>query len=201
MTPQLCDTSPTTTTTMNLPTQFNLGDTVATSATITAPPEALPQRERFKVNNVTQPFTVYHNQPPPPQVLQQQRTMTSTFRRRQRRRRQQQYCQIGNNNKNNRFAALSDNNNDNDIVDNDVDDNNDDNIDDKPVSMSRNKKAKNKNKKKKRIYLESTRMLRWLEDNFKSSKSAISGRGNQAYVLATGPIYDQRVRDNYEMQV
>ena len=44
-------------------------------------------------------------------------------------------------------------------------------------------------------------MLRWLEDNSKSSKSATSGRGNQACVIATAPIYDQWVRDNYEMQV
>ena len=44
-------------------------------------------------------------------------------------------------------------------------------------------------------------MLRWLEDNSRSSKSAIGGRGNQAYVLAAGPIYDQWVRDNYEIQV
>ena len=115
----------------------------------------------------------------------------SAFRRRQRRRRQQQYCQIDNNN--NRFATLSDKNNGNDIVEDDDDD--------KPVSMSRNKKTKKKKKKKKRIYLEPTRMLRWLEDNSKSSKSAISGRDNQAYMLATAPIYDQWVRDNYEMQV
>ena len=57
--PQLRDTSPTTTTPMYLPNQFNLGETAATSATITtAPPQALTQRERFRVNNVTQPFTV-----------------------------------------------------------------------------------------------------------------------------------------------
>ena len=55
---QLRDTSPTTTTTINLPNQFNLGEKAATSTTITAPPEALPQRECFRVNNVTQPFTV-----------------------------------------------------------------------------------------------------------------------------------------------
>ena len=55
---QLHDTSPTTTTTINLLNQFNLGETAATSATITAPLEALPQRERFTVNNVTQPFTI-----------------------------------------------------------------------------------------------------------------------------------------------
>ena len=57
---QLRDTSltTTTTTTINLPNQFNLEENAATSATITAPPEALPQRERFRVNNVTQSFTV-----------------------------------------------------------------------------------------------------------------------------------------------
>ena len=80
------------------------------------------------------------------------------------------------------------------------DDDNDDDIDD-PAPMNRNKKMKNKNTKKKRIYLEPTRMLRWLEDHSKNSKSSISGRGNQAYVLATGPIYYQWVRDNYAMQV
>ena len=90
MPPQLRDTSPTTTT-VNLPNQFNLGETAAASATTTVPPEALPQRERFRVNNVTQPFTVDQNEennqnqppppPPPPQVLQQQqeRITTSAF--------------------------------------------------------------------------------------------------------------------------
>ena len=155
MLPQLRDISPTTTTT-NLPNQFNLGEAAtvtATTATIMAPPEALPQRERFRVNNVTQPFTVdqnnenYPNQPPP-QVLQQERTTTSSFRRQQRRRRQQQYRQIDNNN---RFAVLSDhddndNDNDNDIVDDDKDDDTDD-----PVSTNRNKKMTIKNKKPSKI--------------------------------------------------
>ena len=84
-----------------------------------------------------------------------------------------------------------------------VNDDNNDEADDL-VAMNRSKKMKiknNKTSKKKRIYLEPTRMLRWLEDNSRSSKSAISGRGNQAYVLATGPIYDRWVRDNYEIQV
>ena len=128
---------------------------------------------------------------------------TSTFRCRQRRRRQQQYRQFDNNNdnnnNNNRFAVLSDNNDDNDIIVDDDDVNDDDMYD--PVPMNRSKKTKKKNKKKERIYLEPIRMLRWLEDHSKSSKSSISGRGNQAYVLATGPIYDEWVRDNYEMQV
>ncbi|CAF5216877.1 unnamed protein product, partial [Rotaria magnacalcarata] len=33
------------------------------------------------------------------------------------------------------------------------------------------------------------------------SKKAISGRGNQAYALASAPIYDEWVRNNYEVQV
>ena len=153
MPPQLCDISPSTMTT-NLPNRFNLElAATATTATIMAPPEALPQRERFRINNVTQPFTVDHNEennqnqppPPPPQVLQQERITTSSFRHQQRRRRQQQYRQIDNNN---RFAVLSDNNddNDNDMVN---DDNNDD-TDDPPVSMNRNKKMKIKNKTSKK---------------------------------------------------
>ena len=75
---------------------------------------------------------------------------------------------------------------------------------DDPVYMNRNKKMKiknNKTSKKKRIYLEPTGMLRWLEDNSRRSKSAGSGRGNRAYVLATGSIYDRWVRNNYEIQV
>ncbi|CAF3329392.1 unnamed protein product [Rotaria socialis] len=44
-------------------------------------------------------------------------------------------------------------------------------------------------------------MLRWFEDNSKSSKNSISGRGNQAYLLATAPIYDEWIRNNYELQV
>ena len=58
MPPHLRDTSPMTTTAMYLPNQFNLGETAATSAIITTPPEALPQHERFKVDNVTQPFAM-----------------------------------------------------------------------------------------------------------------------------------------------
>ncbi|CAF4584334.1 unnamed protein product, partial [Rotaria magnacalcarata] len=44
-------------------------------------------------------------------------------------------------------------------------------------------------------------MLRWFEDNSKSSKNSASGRGNQAYLLATAPIYDEWIRNNYELQV
>ncbi|CAF4758177.1 unnamed protein product, partial [Rotaria sp. Silwood2] len=34
-----------------------------------------------------------------------------------------------------------------------------------------------------------------------SSKNAIIGRGNQAYVLASASSYDEWVRNNYELQV
>ncbi|CAF1501807.1 unnamed protein product [Adineta ricciae] len=52
-------------------------------------------------------------------------------------------------------------------------------------------------KKRIRLYFQTNRILKWFEDN---SKSSISGRGNQAYVLATTPIYDEWVRNNYELQ-
>ena len=41
-------------------------------------------------------------------------------------------------------------------------------------------------------------MFTWFQAN---AANGISGRGNQAYVLATAPIYDQWIRDNYELQV
>ncbi|CAF2106626.1 unnamed protein product [Rotaria magnacalcarata] len=43
-------------------------------------------------------------------------------------------------------------------------------------------------------------MLRWFEDNSKNSKNSVSGRGNQVYTLAIAPIYDEWVRNNYELQ-
>ncbi|CAF2157733.1 unnamed protein product, partial [Rotaria magnacalcarata] len=55
--------------------------------------------------------------------------------------------------------------------------------------------------KKTRLYLESNRIFKWLENHSKNSKNAASGRGNQAYVLAATSIYDDWVRNNYELQV
>ncbi|CAF4744566.1 unnamed protein product, partial [Rotaria sp. Silwood2] len=52
-----------------------------------------------------------------------------------------------------------------------------------------------------RPYLESTRILKWLEDHSRTSNNAISSRGNQAYVLASASSYDNWVRNNYESQV
>ncbi|CAF1517775.1 unnamed protein product [Rotaria sordida] len=57
-----------------------------------------------------------------------------------------------------------------------------------PILGTRNRSKKDKNKKKLRRYLESNRILKWLEDHSRSSKNAISGRGNQAYVLASTSI-------------
>ncbi|CAF3363452.1 unnamed protein product [Rotaria socialis] len=193
---------PSPTTTSNLPSEFNLGATTTTEAAAitTAPPDALPQRERFAAttttafdtNNYTQPFI----------VNRQQQSTTSSHRRQIRRGKQQQQRYRPTSNKNNnRFALLSDNNdNDNNIVDND----NDNNIVeiDAPITANPYNNKKDKMKKKKtHLYLEPTRMLRWFEDNSKSSKNSISGRGNQAYLLATAPIYDEWIRNNYELQV
>ena len=38
----------------------------------------------------------------------------------------------------------------------------------------------------------------YLQKNF---ASAVTSRGNQAYVLAAAPIYDEWIRCNYELQV
>ncbi|CAF1364679.1 unnamed protein product [Rotaria sp. Silwood1] len=58
---------------------------------------------------------------------------------------------------------------------------------------------KNNNKKlKRRIYLESNRIMRYMQDN---SSVIVGGRGNQAYILVTAPMYDEWVRNNYELQV
>ena len=157
----------------NLPPGFNVE---ATRSRITnAPPDALPQRERFATRNTTQPFVVVNqdNQQPQQQRQQRPRRTTSSYRRREGR--------------NNRFAVLA--NDDDDLIEL---------MDIKDEPMPFNKKN---NKKKTRLYLDSNRILKWLEDHSRSSKNAISGRGNQKYVLASTSIYDDWVRNNYELQV
>ncbi|MCC7160058.1 MAG: hypothetical protein IT281_11070, partial [Ignavibacteria bacterium] len=167
--------------------------TTEAAAITTAPPDALPQRERFAAttttafdtNNNTQPFI----------VNRQQQSTTSSHRRQVRRGKQQQRYRPTSNKNNNRFALLSDDNdneNDNDVVEIDA-----------PIvtTNQNNKKNKITKKNKTHLYLKPTRMLRWFEDNSKSSKNSISGRGNQAYLLATAPIYDEWIRNNYELQV
>ncbi|CAF4935127.1 unnamed protein product, partial [Rotaria socialis] len=175
MPPEIREPSP------NLPPDFNLETTTTTTTTTTAPPDALPQRERFAtIRNTTQPFVVNQdNQQPQQQPRQQQnprqRRTTSSYRRRQGR--------------NNRFTVLADENED-------EENNIEMDIKDEPIPF----KAYNK-KKKTRLYLESNRILKWLENYSKSSKNAVSGRGNQAYVLAATAIYDDWIRNNYELQV
>ncbi|CAF4430201.1 unnamed protein product [Rotaria socialis] len=189
---ELRDPSPTTTS--NLPSEFNLGATTTTEAAAitTAPPDALPQTERFAAttttafdtNNNTQPFIVNR---------QQQQSTTSSHRRQTRRGKQQRYRSTSNEN-NNRYALLSDDNdieNDNDVVE----------IDAPIITANQNNKKTKTTNKKTHLYLEPTRMLRWFEDNSKSSKNSASGLGNQAYLLATAPIYDEWIRNSYELQV
>ncbi|CAF3783142.1 unnamed protein product [Rotaria sp. Silwood1] len=162
----------------NLPSEFNIATTIAptTTTTTTATSDALPQREIFARRNTTQSFTVNENN----QNQRVQRKTTSSFRRRQRR--------------NNRFAVLPDENDK--LSDVEVE------VTDEPIPSIINKKQrKDKNKKKIRRYLEPNRILKWLEDHSRSSKNAIMGRGNQAYVLASASIYDEWVRNNYELQV
>ncbi|CAF4280757.1 unnamed protein product, partial [Rotaria sordida] len=68
-------------------------------------------------------------------------------------------------------------------------------------SNTNKKQRKDKNKKKIRRYLQPNCILKWLEEHSRSSKTAISGRGNQAYVLSAVSIYYEWVRNNYELQV
>ena len=111
---------------------------------------------------------------------------TASYRRRQRRIRQQQY------------QAEAD-------TSTDIESNYDENMNDiTPLiynNVNNNKKKPSNNrtrKKNQRIYLEPSRILRYMQDN---AFNIISARGNQAYVLAASPIYHEWVRNNYELQV
>ncbi|CAF4469837.1 unnamed protein product [Rotaria sp. Silwood2] len=171
-----------------LPTEFNLN----------APPDALPQRQIFNTtatttNNTTQPFVVNQNDQNWQQQQQNRQTTIAPFRRRQRRNQQRQYRQTRGVD-NNRFSALAD-----------VQDIGPDEIDltnEEPI-QNNNINNNNKKSKKSRLYLEPNRLLKWFEDKFSKNpqKNPLSGRGNQAYLLATAPIYDEWVRNNYELQV
>ena len=163
----------------------------------TTPIIGLPQRRQFvttPATDATQPFDVNdqgqeEEQGSVPQFqqtnnYQQGRTTTTSFQRRQRRIRQEQYRQMTANV--NRFNVL------NDELDNVA--RNDDNINIQRVD----RKLKKQQHKKKRLYLEHNRIMSFLQKN---CIHAINARGNQAYVLATAPIYDDWVRNNYELQV
>ena len=179
----------------NLPSDFNLVSNTA----VAAPVNALPQRQPRQVTgtNVTQPFNINNNMTVPDQqpqqqqqqrinLQQQQQITTASFRRRQRRLRQEQFRSNAPLDNNNRFAGLE-----NEDILPDVE-----NIDD--VAKNNKPKGENIKKKKQRLYLEPNRIMRYMQDN---SSTIVSGRGNQAYTLATTSIYDEWVRNNYELQV
>ena len=171
---------------------------------------ALPQREQFKTttNNVTstQPFVVHpennqdrpgNNQNQPKQRQQQQgKVTTSAFRHRQRRNRQQQHKNSDDIVSNNKFQLLAE---EEDHGNDDLDENSDELL--QPNENINNKNQNKKNKyKQKASYLDENRMFSWFK-NDPSTKEIIKSRGNQNYVLASAPIYDEWVRTYYDLQI
>ncbi|CAM2705332.1 unnamed protein product [Rotaria socialis] len=212
---QLRDTSPVL---ANLPSNSNLNTDPTTTATRpNQPANALPQRTKFATqtqtitaasHNTTQPFTVNvdtNDLDQQQQSSRQQRPTanTSTRRRQNRRNRQQQYHNTADNyNPNyNKFTELSEAD-----ASTDIESNYDDDIKDAAPSINKNNNnnktkqqtEQNRNNKKKRSYLEPNRIMRYMQDN---ASPIISSRGNQAYILASTTIYDDWIRDNYDLQV
>ena len=218
MPPELRDMSPVDV--PNLPADFNLTNSGATTTSTRprTPNNALPQRSKFVTqtvtsNNRTQPFNVTddntndnrNQQARQPSRNQQQRqqqlpnttTTTASFVRRKRRNRQKQYRNMTNqyDENYNRFDALRETD-----VSTDIESNyGDEATDASPFRNNINNNNKqNKTKKKQRIYLQPNRIMRYMQDN---SSTTVTGRGNQAYVLAASSIYDEWIRNNYELQV
>ncbi|CAF4678970.1 unnamed protein product, partial [Rotaria socialis] len=213
---QLRDTSPVL---ANLPSNFNLNTDPTTTATRPNPPaNALPQRPKFATqtqtitaasHNTTQPFIVNVDtnvlDQQQQQSSQQRPTTNTSTRRRQNRRNRQQQCHntADNYNQNyNRFTELSDAE-----TCADIESNYDDDISDAAPLINKtnnNNKMKQQteqnssNKKKKRSYLEPNRIMRYMQDN---ASAIINSRGNQAYILASTTIYDDWIRNNYDLQV
>ena len=179
MPPQLRDPSPST---VDLPSEFNIA-TTTTATTMEAPVNALPQRQRFI--NTTQPFETNsrngNRENDNLQPTAQQPTTTATYRRRQRRQIQQQYRREEGQN---RFAPLAAGNEQEEATEMDCTN--------EPNSINKTSKQKT------RLYLQQNRMFAWFQTN---AANVISGRGNQAYVLAAAHIYDIWIRSNYELQV
>jgi hypothetical protein len=159
-----------------------------------------PRQQNNNNNNTTQPFQATN--PVDSRSYQRKEGLkrtqfikptTSAFRRRQQRQ-----------DTNNRFAPLADDNeNPSSDVEFDGDTDNDNGQEIHPTMEraypSSKKKRKNKTwKQQSRVYLDTNRILRYLQDN---APATISGRGNQAYALAATPIYDEWVRCNYDLQV
>ncbi|CAF4416054.1 unnamed protein product [Rotaria socialis] len=157
-------------------------------------------------HSTTQPFTVNvdTNDLDQQQQSSQQRptTNTSTRRRQNRRNRQQQQYPNTADNYNlnyNKFTELSEAD-----ACADIESNYDDDISDDAPIINKNKiknKAKqqteqNRNNKKKRSYLEPNRIMCYMQDN---ASTIISSCGNQAYILASTTIYDDWIRNNYDL--
>ncbi|CAF4635762.1 unnamed protein product, partial [Rotaria socialis] len=192
-------------------------DPTTTATRPNQPANALPQRTKFATqtqtitaasHNTTQPFTVNvdtNDLDQQQQSSRQQRPTanTSTRRRQNRRNRQQQYHNTADNyNPNyNKFTELSEAD-----ASTDIESNYDDDIKDAAPSINKNNNnnktkqqtEQNRNNKKKRSYLEPNRIMRYMQDN---ASPIISSRGNQAYILASTTIYDDWIRDNYDLQV
>ncbi|CAF3700301.1 unnamed protein product [Rotaria socialis] len=149
-------------------------------------------------HNTTQSFTVNvdTNDLDQQQQSSQHRptTNTSTRRCQQRRNRQEQYRNTADSDNNynyNRFNDLTEAD-----ANTDIESNYDDvmNNDAAPIIN----KNKNNNKKMKIFYLEPNRIMRYMQD---SASPIFSSRGNQAYILASTTIYDDWIRNNYDLQV
>ena len=178
MPPELRDESP----------DSNININSRTTTRPQTPIDALPQRRIFAAPttitaNETQPFELNEQESAAPNHRTTD-TTTASYRRRQRRVRQQEYRDM-----NNRFNVLIDE------ADQTEPEQEQGNIN----SSRRQIKFKSLPKvNKKRLYLEHNRIMSYLQKNFASN---ITSRGNQAYVLAASPIYDEWIRSNYELQV
>jgi hypothetical protein len=198
---------------LNLPDDFDLISTAT-------PVDALPQRSTTQtirrtttsINNDTQPFDIINDNQRPQPLTQATTTLTtktttSSFRRRQRRLKRREFAQNQNQDVNhNRYATLDnenlDNDNGNEEISSGIGDDNEDDDDGVNIIINgeqiKNKNGKQKQKQKPRAYLEPVRIMRFMQDH---ALQAVGGRANQAYILATTPIYDTWVRNNYDLQV
>ncbi|CAF1510814.1 unnamed protein product [Rotaria magnacalcarata] len=206
-------------------------DPVATYARPNTLTAALTQRSMFLTqtittddnnnnnnNNTTQPFAINddisnnnlneHHQ----NTQQQQRpttaNKTASYKRRKHRNYQQQYRNMADNNNSdyNKFSELSDQDACTDIDSNYEyamnDDtqlmNNNNNANNMNMNKQETKQNRNSKKKKQRLYLEPNQIMLYMQAN---AATIINSRGNQAYILATSTIYDEWVRNNYDLQV
>ena len=180
---------------VDLPDDFNIDidqvspTTSAATTRPTTPVNALPQRSNFNRAtttevNETQPFQVDNQVQdiirPNTRRNQQnriRRTNTSSNRRHQRRQETTTH---------NRFSGLTDENKAANVNSTDQTE--------QPVSLFNSTKQT----KKQRAYVEHSRLTKFINEN---SVNGMTSRGNQAYVMASAHIYDDWVRNNYQLQV